>query len=462
MSKHLGNVVEPVSLMNRHGADALRWFFLASGSPWTARKISEPVLADIARRVLLTLWSTAAFLVLYANAGAGAGAAWEPGRAGEAPPATGRPLLDRWALARLHVLIGEVTEAMEAFDTAAAGRRIAAFIDDLSNWYVRRSRPRLRAGPGSADGLAAFATLHECVVTLALLMAPLTPFLADYLWGVLRPPGSVDSVHLAAWPEADPSLVDPALVAQMALARRLTELGRSARASAGVRTRQPLGRALTGAASFGALPAGLRDEVAAELNVRELGSLDDVPGGLLRTDVRPDFGSLGRRFGALTPAVAAAVTEADPVALASRLAAAGLSEVDVGGQAVMIEPADVVITLRPREGWAVSSEAGETVALDTEVTPELRREGLAREVVRLVQEARKGDGLDVSDRIILRWRASGEVAEALTGHAGLIGGEVLAASFGPWSDEADEADEAGVKHEDEALGLTFWISRASS
>jgi isoleucyl-tRNA synthetase len=396
--------------------------------------------------------------VLYANAPAGSGGrAWEPRLAAEAPPPADRPLLDRWALARLHTLTGEVTEAMETFDSAGAGRRIAAFIDDLSNWYVRRSRRRLRAGPGTADGLAAFATLHECVVTLALLMAPLTPFLADYLWGVLRPPGAPDSVHLAAWPEADPSLVDPALVAQMALARRLTELGRSARASAGVRTRQPLGRALTGAASFGALPPGLRDEVAAELNVRELGSLDDVPGGLVRTQVRPDYRSLGRRFGALTPAVAAAVTAADPVALAARLAAEGSAQLVTGGTAVTLEPGDVVITQRPREGWAVASEAGETVALDTDVTQELRREGLAREVVRLVQEARKGDGLDVSDRIHLRWRASGEVAEALAVHAGLIAVEVLAASFGPRSGEADED---GVRHEDPGLGLTFWISQA--
>src|SRR5690348_2122286 len=265
MSKHLGNVVEPVGLMDRYGADALRWFFLASGSPWAARKISEPVLAEIARKVLLTFWSTAAFLVLYARAPAGAvgpgaagpGAAWHPGRVAEAPPAADRPVLDRWALAGLHTLIGEVTAAMEGFDTATAGRRIAAFIDDLSNWYVRRSRRRFWAGPGSADGLAAFATLYECVHTLLLLMAPLTPFLADYLWGVLRPPGAPDSVHLAAWPEPDPGLLDPELTGQMALARRLTELGRSARASAGIRTRQPLGRALTGAASFAALPDAL-------------------------------------------------------------------------------------------------------------------------------------------------------------------------------------------------------------
>jgi isoleucyl-tRNA synthetase len=465
MSKHLGNVVEPVGLMDRYGADALRWFFLASGSPWAARKISEPVLAEIARKVLLTFWSTAAFLVLYANAAAAQGEAWQPGRVAEAPPAADRPLLDRWALAGLHTLIGEVTAAMEGFDSATAGRRIAAFIDDLSNWYVRRSRRRFWAGPGSADGLAAFATLYECVHTVLLLMAPLTPFLADYLWGVLRPPGAPDSVHLAAWPEPDPGLLDPELTGQMALARRLTELGRSARASAGIRTRQPLGRALTGASSFAALPGALAAEVAAELNVRELGSLDSVPGGLMQTVVRPNFRALGRRFGPRTQAVARAVAGAEPVALAARLAAEGSVELLADGSAAQVGPGDVIITQRPREGWAVASEGGETLALDTEVTPALRREGLAREVVRLVQEARKRDGFQLTDRIRLLWRADGEeLTGALAEYAGLISAEVLASRAGPQPDGDGDGDGGGepgaFRHRDEELGLTIWLRKA--
>ena len=461
MSKHLGNVVEPVGLMDRYGADALRWFFLASGSPWAARKISEPVLAEIARKVLLTFWSTAAFLVLYARAPAAAapGQAWHPGRVAEAPPAADRPLLDRWALAGLHTLIGEVTAAMEGFDSATAGRRIAAFIDDLSNWYVRRSRRRFWAGPGSADGLAAFATLYECVHTLLLLMAPLTPFLTDYLWAVLRSPGAPDSVHLAAWPEPDPGLLDPGLTGQMALARRLTELGRSARASAGIRTRQPLGRALTGAASFAALPDALRAEVAAELNVRALGSLDSVPGGLVQTVVRPNFRALGRRFGPRTQAVARAVAGAEPVALAAGLAAEGTATLLADGSPAQVGPDDVIITQRPREGWAVASEGGETLALDTEVTPALRREGLAREVVRLVQEARKQDGFQLTDRISLLWRAdSEELAGALAEHAGLISAEVLAGSFGPQPD--GDGEPGAFRHFDEELGLTIWLRKA--
>jgi isoleucyl-tRNA synthetase len=302
-------------------------------------------------------------------------------------------------------------------------------------------------------------------------MAPLTPFLADYLWDVLRPPGAPDSVHLAAWPQADPGLLDPALTGQMALARRLTELGRSARASAGIRTRQPLGRALTGAASFAALPAGLRAEVAAELNVRELGSLDSVPGGLVQTVVRPNFRVLGRRFGPRTQAVARAVTGAEPVALAARLAAEGSVTLLAGGSPVQVGPEDVIVTQRPREGWAVASEGGEAVALDTAVTPALRREGLARDVVRLVQEARKQDGFELTDRIRVLWRADGEdLTGALAEHAALIGAEVLATGFGPQPDEKPDGaedqpdgadDQPGVfRHHDDGLGLTVWLRKA--
>jgi isoleucyl-tRNA synthetase len=312
------------------------------------------------------------------------------------------------------------------------------------------------------------------VHTLLLLMAPLTPFLADYLWGVLRPPGAPDSVHLAAWPEMDPSLLDPVLTGQMALARRLTELGRSARASAGIRTRQPLGRALTGAASFAALPAALAAEVAAELNVRELGSLDSVPGGLVQTVVRPNFRALGRRFGPRTQAVARAVAGAEPVALAARLAAEGSVTLLAGGSPAQVGPEDVVITQQPREGWAVASEGGETVALDTAVTPALRREGLARAVVRLVQEARKQDGFQLTDRIRLLWRADGEeLAGALAEHAAFIGAEVLATGFGPQPDGAHDQpygahdqpngpdDQPGMfRHHDDGLGLTVWLRKA--
>src|SRR5271165_6617984 len=311
MSKHLGNVLEPMQLMEAHGADAVRWFFAVSGSPWATRKIGPGVLEDIVRKVLLTYWNTASFLVLYASAaerlaapalppddlGVGAGAPagprapaglGAPAGAGAPPPAE-RAALDRWLLSELNLVVREVTAALEAFDSAAAGRRIAAFIDDVSNWYVRRSRRRFWDGPSTPDGAAAFATLKCALDTLTRLMAPITPFITDYVWAVLRENDAPESVHLAAWPEADESLIDTELAAQMALVRRIVELGRAARASAVVKVRQPLARALVATPGFGDLPADLRAQIADELNVREIEALDASDGSLVRHTVKANF-----------------------------------------------------------------------------------------------------------------------------------------------------------------------------
>ena len=460
MSKHLGNVLEPLPLMDAHGADALRWFFAASGSPWGDRRVGHDVLNEIVRKVLLTYWNTASFLVLYANAGG-----WTAAEGlASAPPAADRPLIDRWMLGELHAVVRDVTASLEDFDTAAAGRRLATLIDDLSNWYVRRSRRRFWEGPGSVAGASAFATLYACVTTLTLLMAPFVPFVTDYIWGVLRRAGAPESVHLASWPAADPALIDPELSAQMALARRLVELGRSARSEASVRTRQPLPRALIGAAGFEGLPAELRALVAAELNVASLAVLGGGAGELVDYAVKPNFRVLGRRFGPMTPAVAAAIAAVPAADIATAVLAGGTVPVTVEGRpdgAVPVGADDVIVTQTPRAGWAVATGAGETVAIDTTVTPELRREGLAREVIRLVQEARKNDGLDVTDRISLRWSASDpDLAAALTEHASLIAGEVLAAEYGRQESGPEAATNDVHEHAETDLGLRFWLRRA--
>ncbi|HEX6525538.1 MAG TPA: isoleucine--tRNA ligase [Streptosporangiaceae bacterium] len=452
MSKHLGNVLEPLPLMDTHGADALRWFFAASGSPWAARRLSAGMLAEIVRKVLLTYWNTTSFLVLYANA-----SGWTGGS--DVALAADRPLLDRWVLSELHSVVRDVTTGLEGFDSAGPGRRLTVFIDDLSNWYVRRSRRRFWDGDA-----VAFATLHECLVTLTLLMAPFTPFLTDYVWGVLRAgaSGSVrpSSVHLASWPVADDSLVDEALSAQMALARRLVELGRSARASASVRTRQPLERALVGAPGFASLPGELRDLVAEELNV---GSIDllDSSAELVDYSVKPAYRSLGQRFGSSTPAVAAAISGSDPASVAAAVLSGDGFTVTVDGSSVALSGADVVVTQTPREGWAVASDGGETVALDITITPALRLLGLAREVIRLIQDARKNAGLDISDRIWLRWSAAAgsPVAEALETHGRLIADEVLAVDYGSGSGSGSGGASAR-EFADEDLNLRFWLRRA--
>ncbi|WP_019877647.1 isoleucine--tRNA ligase [Sporichthya polymorpha] len=449
MSKHLGNILEPMPLMDQHGADALRWFMACSGSPWSARRVGHNVLQEIVRKSLLTYWNTVAFQSLYART-----AGFEPGVT-PAPPVAERPALDRWAISEAHRLAQAVDAALEDFDTQKAGRLLAAYVDDLSNWYVRRNRRRFWAGDP-----AALATLHECLYVVTLLMAPITPFITERVWQDLfrvTGPELPDSVHLATWPVVDDALIDDDLAAQVALARRLVELGRAARADSGVKTRQPLSRALVGAHGWSTLSDDLRTQIAEELNVTRLESLADAGGDLVDYSAKANFRALGKRFGKGTQPVAAAIAAADPVALAADLRAGRPATIVVEGQEITVDADEVVITETPREGWSVARE-GETVALDLTITPELRRAGLAREAVRVIQEARKTSGLEVADRIALEWHATGEEAvAALREHADLVAGEVLATSVAELT-EAPSGD--GVTSTDAELGLTFRIAKA--
>ena len=456
MSKHLGNILEPIPLMEQHGADAVRWFMAAAGSPWSARRVGHASIQETVRKVLLTYWNTVAFHVLYARS-----AAWSPGQ-GDVPAVADRPVLDRWLHAETSRLTREVTAALENFDTQRAGNLVAQFVDDLSNWYVRRSRRRFWEGDPSA-----LATLHATLGTLTRLMAPLTPFVTEKVWqDVIRStePDAPESVHLATWPVFDPADIDEDLSASVALARRLVELGRSARADAKVRTRQPLRRALVGTAAWNRLSEDLRAEVADELNVGALEPLSSAGADLVEHSAKGNFRALGKRFGKQTPQVAAAIADTDAGRLAHDLATAGRATVLVEGQEIEVVGEEVIVSERPREGWSVVNEQGETVALDLELTPELVRAGLAREVVRLVQEARKNSGFDVSDRIVLRWQGDGDTAEALREHEPLVAGEVLAVEVhegGPVEHPAPAADgtpTGTVVHDDE-LGLTFSVTR---
>jgi isoleucyl-tRNA synthetase len=443
MSKHLGNILEPMPLMDEHGADAVRWFMAASGSPWVARRVGHASIQETVRKVLLTYWNVVAFQVLYART-----SDWSPGD--EAPTLAERPVLDRWALSEAHRLAIGVTEALEAFDTQRAGSLLAAYVDDLSNWYVRRSRRRFWAGDASA-----LATLHECLYVVTLLMAPITPFITERVWQDLFASTSVElpeSVHLAAWPKVDGSLVDDELGRQMSLTRRLVELGRAARADAKVRTRQPLRRALVATSAHARLSEELRREVADELNVGTLEPLSTAGADLVDFSAKGNFRALGKRFGKRTPLVANAIAAADAAGLAATLEVDGRATVTVEGEDVEVLSDEVIVSERPREGWSVVNEQGETVALDLELTPELMRAGVAREVVRMVQEARKNSGFDVSDRITLVWQADGDTAESLREHAGLVADEVLAV-------EMTEGEPGGAVVRDDDLGLAFTVTR---
>ena len=432
MSKHLGNVLDPFELFDRHGADAVRWLMLAGGSPWMDRRVGHENVEEVVRKVLLTYYNTASFFLLYAST-----SSWSP--ADELPAA--EHVLDRWARSELAYTVNEVDAALEDFDSARAGKRIAGFLDDLSNWYVRRSRRRFWAGDPQA-----LATLHECLTTITQLMAPLTPFLTDWLWTQLAVPGAPDSVHLTSWPSADPQLIDSPLSSQVVLVRRLVELGRAARAGAKVKTRQPLARAAVPASLLNQLPDALRQEIADELNVLKVEPLD---GELVDIVVKPNFRALGKRFGARTKLVAAAVAQAGaPVD--------GRLTVVVEGETLELGADELIITETPRAGWAVVSESGASIALDLTLTDVLRRAGQARDVVRRVQEARKQSGLDVSDRIELWWAAdSPELAAAITEHTALITSEVLATAFTEGRPKAPIAS-----HRDDELGLTIWLRLA--
>jgi isoleucyl-tRNA synthetase len=441
MSKHLGNILEPIPLMDEHGADAVRWFMLASGSPWLPRRVGHAGLQEIVRKVLLTYWNTVAFLSLYGRVNG-----WVPD--GSAPPVADRPVLDRWALSELHRLVGDVDAALERFDTQQAGARLAAYIDDLSNWYVRRSRRRFWDGDP-----AALATLHECVETLTLLLAPLTPFVTERVWAdLVRPvtPDAPESVHMASWPVPDVAVVDDSLASEVALTRRLVELGRAARAESKVKTRQPLSRALVGAPGWEGLRAELRAEIADELNVVVVTSLGAAGRDLVDVTAKANFRSLGKRFGKDTPRVAQAIASGDAEALAAALRGGAATVLVDGLGEVRVGPEDVIVTETPREGWAVARE-GETVALDLALTDELVRAGLAREVIRLVQDARKASGFDVTDRIELAWSADGELATALREHRDTVAAEVLATTV----HEGLDALPAAAERTDTDLGLTI-------
>ncbi|HEY8302006.1 MAG TPA: isoleucine--tRNA ligase [Jatrophihabitans sp.] len=445
MSKHLGNILEPVPLMDRHGADALRWFMLCSGSPWAPRRIGHKLLDEIASKVLRTYWSVASFQALYARANN-----WTVGMSGEPT------VLDRWALSEAHRLVGEVDAALEDFDTQRAGRALAGFIDDLSNWYVRRSRRRFWDGDP-----AALSTLHECLHLLTRLLAPFVPFVTEKVWSALfattgEPAG--DSVHLSQWPTTDPEAVDEALGEQVALVRRLVELGRSARADAKIKTRQPLAQALVSAPGWATLPESLREEVREELNVVELARLADT-GELVELTVKPNFRELGKVFGKRTQAVATtinAAAAADVDAFVWRYRT-GTMTVEIDGETLPVAGDMVTISETPRSGWAVGAGGADTVALDLELTHELRLLGLLRDIVRLVQDARKNAGFEVTDRIELHWMVGGAPApgEAIRTHTDQLADEVLATSVTEGEPAGDDWHRAG----DEDLGLHLWIRR---
>ena len=437
MSKHLGNVLEPISLMDQHGADAVRWYMLAAGSPWSARRVGHDAISDVVRKTLLTYWNTISFHTLYAEA-----SGFE---INQSPALKDRSMMDKWIISELNALVQEVDKSYSEFDSQNAGRVLAKFIDDLSNWYVRRSRRRFWDGE-----TAALATLHECLVTLTQLLAPMVPFITEHVWQELVKVADLSaapSVHLTNFPVADTSLINLDLNAQVAMTRRVVELGRSARAESAIKIRQPLQRALISANGWSTLPTDMKEQIADELNVIDLADIADADGDLVDISVKANFKSLGAKFGKEVQDIAKAIAATDATQLVKGLrkngsAKVGTWEIDLG---------DLVVTEVPKSGWMVASHDGESVALDLALSPALIEAGSVREVIRFIQERRKSDGFEIADRIEVLWNADQSVIAAIEKAKSHISEEVLALKF-----EQDKS----IATSDNDLGIEVVLKKA--
>ncbi|MEA2157443.1 MAG: isoleucyl-tRNA synthetase, partial [Solirubrobacteraceae bacterium] len=403
MSKSKGNVIAPDEIIDRFGADALRWYFFTSKQPWDGYLFSPDAIGEGVRLFLRQLWNTYAFATLYAP---------DEARAAQAPTD-----LDRWIRSRLSATVTTVTERLDDYDATTAGRAIAEFVDDLSNWYVRRSRRRFWDGDA-----AAHETLRHCLVTAAQLLAPFVPFVADEIYDNLD--GAQDSVHLCDWPEPEPR--DEELEAAMTVARETVRLGLAARGGAKLKVRQPLHEAVVVAAGRErASIERLADVVREELNVKVLRFVSEA-GELGSYTLKPNYRTLGPRFGKAMPQVASAVAALDPGHVADAVRDGRSVGVFIDGHDHELGPDDLLLAMAPLEGYQLEREGSHAVALELKLDDELRREGLAREVVHAVQGARREAGLEISDRIVLTLGGDDDLLAAAQAHEAYLSGEVLA------------------------------------
>lgn len=421
MHKSKGNLILFDEAAERAGADVMRWMY-ALQKPEQNLNFGFGVADEVRRRFFIPLWNVYSFFVTYANIDG-----WTPSRA----PSAQRPAasdLDRWILSRLHGTVKLATESLEDYDAATASRQIEAFVDDLSNWYVRRSRRRFWKSEHDQDKQAAYATLYECLVTTTQLLAPFVPFLSEELYQNLvrsvNPPAR-ESVHHSDWPQTEPSLIDAELEAQVALLRRIASLGHTARNAAHLKVRQPLREArivLRDSDERRALEA-LGDQLADELNVKTWAVVDDAAANL-RYRVVGDLATLGPKHGDLLPKIQASLENLD----AKKVAALRRGEqvkVRAGRAWVSVFPDEVEIEAVAPEGWALVEQGGYAVLLSTELDEALRREGLAREVVRRIQDLRKKADLRIEEKITTYYQADAQLAAAIEEHAEYVRRETL-------------------------------------
>ena len=423
MSKRLGNAVDPFDELDKFGADALRWYMLTNAQPWDNLRFDEAGVDEVRRKFFGTLYNTYSFFALYANVDGYQPAAGQPLTSATAThgpsqkTASGAPggsltETDRWIVSRCNSLIKEVRAAYEDYDITLAGRLIQDFVcDHLSNWYVRLNRKRFWGGGLTEDKLAAYNTLYGALKTVALLMAPIAPFYADELWCDLVP--GAESVHFEAMPEADEKLIDKALEERMELAQKATSLVLALRRKVNIKVRQPLSKLIIPVISEevrGQLEQ-VKDIILSEVNVKEAEFIADTT-GIITKKIKPNFRTLGKKYGAQMREIAAAFAALDQKTIGD-IQAAGEYSLQCPSGAVLLSPGDYEISSEDMPGWLVATEGALTLALDIEVTPALRKEGTARELINRIQNVRKDSGLEVTDRVEVLLGASGDAAEEI-------------------------------------------------
>lgn len=420
MSKTRGNVVSPWEVLDKNGADAMRWYLYTASPPGQERRFSSGLVGEVLRNFTLTLWNTYSFFVTYANLDG-----WKPDENAHIEYS----LLDQWLLSSLHTLVRDVTQALETYDVIGATRPIEQFVDQLSNWYLRRSRRRFWKSGSDTDKQAAYATLYEALVTISKLLAPTMPFIADELF--LNLVGSVeeglpDSVHLMPWPEYDPARINEKLNRDMSLVMKLTSLGHAARNKANRKVRQPLSEAAFAVSTREEASVLLEyaDLLEDELNVKTVRSLNSASEAVSYA-LNPQPKQLGQKYGSRFPDIRKVVLALEPEKYAQQLLAGESIAVKVNGDELLLQLDEVEVRIQAREGYAVGSEGAYLAALVTELTPELVQEGLAREFVRRVQDLRKTADLEIADRIILYYNATPGLTEAVKTFADYIQTETL-------------------------------------
>lgn len=445
MSKRLGNVTSPFEMIEKHGADAVRFYMMTNSEPWDNLKFDPEGVAEVGRKFFGTLYNTYSFFALYANV---------DGFDYNMPEVKydERPEIDRWILSSLHTLVKKVDKELQDYDPTRAGRLISAFVnDDLSNWYVRLNRKRFWGKEMSTDKLSAYQTLYTCLMTVSKLLAPFAPFYADRLYRDLG--GSCDSVHLAMFPQVDEALIDNELEERMGMAQKITSMVLALRRKVNIKVRQPLSTIIIPAVDNVQKQRieAVKELIKSEVNVKELKFVDDF--GILVKKVKCNFRTMGKKYGKLMKGVAAQMGELSQEAIAE-FEKQGTYTLKVDGEPVVVDIEDVEIISEDIPGWLVANEGNLTVALEVQLTDELLREGMARELINRIQNLRKDSGLEITDRIHVVVSPHPQIKDAIDSYAEYIKQQVLA-------DQIEIADNQGSEVEFDQFNLNINIKKTN-